>query len=90
MAYFLFKLVRIYQPFYWKQYQPAQKSLTFFAIITIVLIVITIINGSMCMSNFSKGLKPHINRKKARREEEKTTELSSNIGGQMPSRMMID
>ena len=90
MAYFLFKLVRMYQPYWSKEYLPARRSLTFFAVITLVLIVLTIINASMCMANFHKGLKPHINRKKARREEEKTTELSSNIGGQMPSRMMID
>ncbi|OJJ86567.1 uncharacterized protein ASPGLDRAFT_121628 [Aspergillus glaucus CBS 516.65] len=89
MAYFLFKLVRMYQPSFFKEYLPARRSLTFFAIITLVLIVLTIINACLCTANFNKGLKPHINRKKTR-EEEKTTELSTNVAGQMPTRMMID
>ncbi|KAL5356371.1 hypothetical protein BJX96DRAFT_105372 [Aspergillus floccosus] len=90
MAYFIFKLVRIYDPRTYVEYLPAQKSLTFFAVITLVLIVMTIINACMCMHNFHKGLKPHVNKKKADKEAEKTTELSSNITGQVPSRMMID
>ncbi|KAJ6129908.1 hypothetical protein N7512_002688 [Penicillium capsulatum] len=89
MAYFCFKLFRMYAPATRQKYLPAQASMTFFAIITIVLIVITIINACMCAHNFNRGLKPHINRKK-NRSEEKTTELSSNIGAQVPSRMMID
>lgn len=90
MAYFLFKLVRMYQPGRYKEYLPARRSLTFFAVITLLLIVLTIINACVCTHNFNKGLKPHINKKKAPKEEEKTTELSSNISNQMPSRMMID
>ncbi|KAJ5084818.1 hypothetical protein NUU61_009397 [Penicillium alfredii] len=89
MAYFCFKLFRIYAPATRPDYLPAQTSMTFFAIITLILIVITIINACMCMHNFNRGLKPHINKKKTP-EEEKTTELSSNIGSQVPSRMMID
>lgn len=79
----------MYQPSFFKEYLPARRSLTFFAIITLVLIVLTIINACLCTANFNKGLKPHINRKKTR-EEEKTTELSTNVAGQMPTRMMID
>ncbi|KAI9043067.1 uncharacterized protein KD926_004570 [Aspergillus affinis] len=91
MAYFLFKLVRMYAPGTYLMYLPARRSLTFFAVITLVLIVMTIVNASMCMHNFHKGLKPHINKKKERKEAEKsTTELSSNITGQVPNRMMID
>ncbi|PLB46661.1 hypothetical protein P170DRAFT_362077 [Aspergillus steynii IBT 23096] len=90
MAYFLFKLVRMYAPGTYEIYLPARRSLTFFAVITLILIVLTIINASMCMHNFHKGLKPHINKKKDRKEAEKTTELSSNITGQVPNRMMID
>lgn len=89
MAYFCFKLYRMYSPITFRQYLPARPSMTFFAIITIVLIVITIINACMCVYNFNRGLKPHINKKKVR-PEEKTTELSSNVAGQVPSRMMID
>jgi hypothetical protein len=90
MAYFLFKLVRMYQPETYTDYLPARRSLTFFAVITLVLIVMTIINACMCMHNFHKGLKPHINKSKANKEAEKTTELSSNVAGAIPGRMMID
>ncbi|KAE8319097.1 hypothetical protein BDV41DRAFT_571415 [Aspergillus transmontanensis] len=86
LAYFLFKLYRIYDKNTYQEYLQAQRSLTFFAVITLVLIVMTIINACMCMHNFHKGLKPHVNRKKARKEAEKTTELSSNITGQASPR----
>lgn len=42
-------------------YAPARKSLTFFAIMTIVLSVVTIGLAIKCMLNFNKGLKVHIN-----------------------------
>ncbi|KAL2841369.1 hypothetical protein BJY01DRAFT_11953 [Aspergillus pseudoustus] len=95
MAYFLFKLVRMYQPATENDYTPARRSLTFFAIITLILIVMTITNACVCMHNFHKGLKPHINKKKKGKDAEKnnnnnnSTELS-NVSEQMPSRMMID
>ncbi|PYH64618.1 uncharacterized protein BO88DRAFT_157799 [Aspergillus vadensis CBS 113365] len=90
MAYFLFKLVRMYQPQTYQEYLPARRSLTFFAVITLLLIVLTIINACICMHNFHKGLKQHVHKKKSRDKDEKTTELSSNISGQVPNRMMID
>ncbi|KAL2007851.1 hypothetical protein VTN00DRAFT_7833 [Thermoascus crustaceus] len=90
LAYFLFKLVRMYQPEKYREYLPARRSLTFFAIITLVLIIMTIVNACMCTHNFHKGLRPHICKKRVD-PEEKTTELSSNMpGGPMPTRMMID
>lgn len=89
MAYFCFKLFRMYAKATWKQYLPAQTSMTFFAIVTLILILVTIINACMCVNNFNRGLKPHIARRKAPTAE-KNTELSSNIGAQVPSRMMID
>ncbi|KAL3415219.1 hypothetical protein V8F44DRAFT_632242 [Aspergillus fumigatus] len=85
MAYFLFKLVRMYQPETYKNYLPARRSLTFFAVITIALIIMTIINACMCMHNFHKGLKPHINKRKSSKEAEKTTELSSNASARAAS-----
>lgn len=60
MAYFLFKLVRMYAPKTYQVYLPARRSLTFFAVITIVLIVLTIINASMCMHNFHKIGRAHV------------------------------
>ncbi|KAL1970581.1 hypothetical protein VTN77DRAFT_4225 [Rasamsonia byssochlamydoides] len=88
MAYFLFKLVRMYQPTKFQEYLPARRSLTFFAVITLILIVMTIINACMCTHNFHRGLKPHIWKKRTAHDE-KSTELSK-MPGAMPTRMMID
>ncbi|KAJ5403591.1 hypothetical protein N7509_003462 [Penicillium cosmopolitanum] len=88
MAYFIFKLFRMYAQATAHLYIAARPSMTFFAIITLILIVITITNACMCVNNFHHGLKPHIQNKKVRAEE-KSTELS-NVEGQVPSRMMID
>ncbi|KAL5052221.1 hypothetical protein BDW71DRAFT_7237 [Aspergillus fruticulosus] len=90
MAYFLFKLVRMYQPATENDYSTARRSLTFFAIITLILIVMTIINACVCMHNFHRGLKPHINKKKKGKNGEKGSTELSNVAGQVPSRMMID
>jgi len=90
MAYFVFKLFRMYAQATYADYLPARPSMTFFAVITLILIVITIINACMCVNNFHRGLKPHISKKKVK-PEEKTTELSSNLASSaVPSRMMID
>ncbi|KAK9371429.1 hypothetical protein V1509DRAFT_29139 [Lipomyces kononenkoae] len=60
MAYFLFKLVRMYQPSQAYKYVAARKSLTIFAAITLFLIVVTIINAIVCTINFGKGLKQYV------------------------------
>lgn len=92
MAYFLFKLVRMYNDKSRRDdYLPARRSLTSFAVITLLLITITIINAITCMANFNKGLKPHITKRKFPTEEEKhgMTELSP-AAHPVPSRMTID
>ncbi|KAL5339114.1 hypothetical protein BJX70DRAFT_179092 [Aspergillus crustosus] len=90
MAYFLFKLVRMYQPNTSNEYMLARRSLTFFAIITLILILMTIVNACMCMHNFNRGLKPHINKKKKSKDGEKNSTELENVEGQVPNRMMID
>lgn len=45
-----------------EDYLPARKTLTVFAIITIVLLLITIYVAICCTLNFGKGLKPHVER----------------------------
>ena len=93
MAYFLFKLVRMYQPTKRAQrYLPARKTLTSFAVITIVLIVLTIINAIVCASNFRHGLKPYIANRKVESEDEKPTmmEMPNLSHAPVPSRMEID
>lgn len=71
LAYFLFKLFRMYQPSHDAPYIAARKELTAFAVITIILIVCTIINASLCMWNFGHGLRPHISSRKLESDEEK-------------------
>jgi hypothetical protein len=98
LAYFIFKLVRIYQPSHQAAYLPARKELTTFAVLTIILILMTIANACMCARNFDKGLKPYINSRKLESEEEKnrytfTREMTAGPSSKLtpvPSRMTID
>ena len=93
MAYFLFKLVRMYQDTARaKRYIPARKTLTSFAVITIVLIILTIVNAIVCASNFRRGLKPYIVNRKVESEDEKQNmmEMPNLSHVPVPSRMTID
>lgn len=61
MAYFLFKLVRMYQPSEEEKYMAARKTLTTFAVITLLFLIISIINAIVCTRNFGYGLREVIN-----------------------------
>jgi len=95
MAYFIFKLTRMYQPGFQEAYKPVRKNLTSFAVITLLLIILTIINACVCAANFNKGLKQHISKRKITSEEEKSEqvlEMQPDLKhqGAGPSRMTID
>lgn len=92
LAYFVFKLVRMYQSQYEQNYKPARRSLTTFAVITILLIILTIGNAIACILNFDKGLKPHITNRKVNDDDDKhsMTEMSNHVSQPAPSRMTID
>ncbi|KAI8880857.1 hypothetical protein K501DRAFT_224053 [Backusella circina FSU 941] len=60
IAYFIFKLYRIYDPTQAYKYRFVNEFLTFFASVSLALVVLTIANAAMCCSNFGKGLKPHL------------------------------
>ncbi|RMD41049.1 hypothetical protein DV735_g4085, partial [Chaetothyriales sp. CBS 134920] len=60
LTYFVFKLVRMYEPSHEAPYIPARKELTTFAILTILLIIATIINAIFCAVNYHKGLRPYV------------------------------
>lgn len=91
LTYFIFKLVRIYQPHFRGSYEAVRKSLTAFAVITILLIVLTIVNGIICISNFNKGLKPHLQSKPKVVEKPDLNSINlQDVKPQMPSRMTID
>lgn len=62
LAYYIFKLVRIYSPKV-TIYSSVRKSLASFAVLAILLIVVTIAYAIICSTNFGKGLKPHIQKK---------------------------
>lgn len=64
MAYFVFKLVRMYDSDQAYKYAPAKHSLTTFAVLAILLLIVTIVTAVVCMMNFNKGLKPHIQKRK--------------------------
>lgn len=95
LAYFIFKLARMYSPAKRDNYLPVRKNLTSFAVITILLLLLTITNACACMANFNKGLKPHILKRKMGTEVEKRENMTEmpdlNHGGQPTSnRMTID
>lgn len=78
LAYFIFKLVRMYQPGHQAQYLPVRNSLTVFAAITILLITAIITNAIVCFRNYDQGLLPYLRDRKVVSEEEKggMTELA--------------
>ncbi|KAJ9158518.1 Acyl-CoA N-acyltransferase [Coniochaeta hoffmannii] len=91
LAYFFFKLVRIYQPSHQANYLAVRRSLTAFAVMTIILIILTIVNAFICMSNFGKGLKNHLVRPSAEDEEKvENAYQMQDQKPQLPSRMTID
>jgi len=71
LTYFIFKLVRMYTAEEKRrlEYAPARKTLTVFAVITIVFLVVTIIIACWCTHNFNKGLKAHISKSSRIRDE---------------------
>ncbi|KAG5361371.1 UPF0658 Golgi apparatus membrane protein [Yarrowia sp. C11] len=64
LAYFIFKLVRIYDPDQEYKYEAVRKSLTIFAAITMALVTATMALSVVCILNFHKGLKPIIEGRK--------------------------
>lgn len=81
LAYFFFKLLRMYVKDDGRRqdYQPAIHSLTTFAVLTIILLFVTITYAIICVFNFDKGLKPHI--QTARRKRRGTGEMDKLYAG---------
>jgi hypothetical protein len=97
----MFKLVRMYASNEKRilDYLPARRTLTSFAVITILLMVITITIACWCMSNYGKGLKQYVHGKSRRQNEDSKMYLhdvqgrpegGSSAAGAAPSRMVID
>ncbi|KAI1856866.1 uncharacterized protein JN550_013640 [Neoarthrinium moseri] len=91
LAYFIFKLSRIYDAKKGILYAPVKKSMTAFAVITIILIVMTIINAMVCILNFGHGLKQHLQTRPREMDKDQASYSMNDVKQpQMPSRMTID
>ncbi|KAK8074808.1 hypothetical protein PG997_009471 [Apiospora hydei] len=90
LAYFIFKLSRIYDETHKDFYKSVKKSLTTFAVLTIILIVLTIINAMICMFNFGAGLKQHLENPIKRELDKDQASYSMSDVKPLPSRMTID
>lgn len=89
LAYFIFKLFRIYQ--HAAQYMPVRKSLTAFAVLAILLIICTIINAFYCMNNYGAGLKAHLLTKTSVQEKSDDGSVDMHhLKPTAPTRMTID
>lgn len=92
LSYFIFKLSRIYDKVHASEYSPVKKSLTAFAVLTILMIILTITNAMICMFNFGNGLKQHL--LNGHRQEVDKDQVSYSLNDvkqpQLPSRMTID
>ncbi|KAF9942054.1 hypothetical protein BGZ65_011355 [Modicella reniformis] len=60
VAYFAFKVLRMYFGLQRTKYEGVKKFLTLFAALCLLTILLTIANAAVCYRNFGKGLKPHI------------------------------
>jgi len=94
LAYFIFKMVRMYSPSHEQPYLAARKELTTFAVLTIILILLTIGNACMCANNYNKGLKPYVNKPAKIEDDEKpmgsayapyATEMEPGVNGKLPA-----
>ncbi|KAG2180656.1 hypothetical protein INT44_003663 [Umbelopsis vinacea] len=74
VAYFVFKIYRIYDASQATKYKYTKDFLTFFASVSLTLLILTIGNGIVCWLNFDKGLKAHLLR------DAPTMEYSRNAG----------
>lgn len=69
MAYFIFKLFRMWDSERSKDYTQGRSMLTTFAVFAILLLLITIGTAVVVMMNFKKGLAPHIQTRKVPEED---------------------
>ncbi|KAK4058844.1 hypothetical protein OIO90_000290 [Microbotryomycetes sp. JL221] len=94
MAYFLYKLVRIWDADSRDRYAAARKTLTLFSVISLVFLVVTFIMTGLCLSNFGRGLRERMPKYRfAAARENENVPTSSGPGaplGQAATRMSLD
>lgn len=64
MAYFLFKLIRMYSGPKKSLYGTAKRPLATFAILTLILLFVSIANACICLNNFGNGLKNYVRQRR--------------------------
>lgn len=77
MAYFLFKLTRMYTGPKSSFYGNAKRPLAVFAILTLALLVMSIVNAGICMRNFNCGLKNYVRQRRVGTNPESSPECSN-------------
>ncbi|KAJ1979012.1 hypothetical protein H4R35_001677 [Dimargaris xerosporica] len=60
MAYFIYRIVRIYDVSQADRYKNTEKFLTFFTVVSLLTTAVTFFQSIICYRNFDKGLKPHL------------------------------
>jgi hypothetical protein len=60
----------MYSPDKGPNYKGARKELTTFAVLTIILVLMTIVNSILCTMNYNKGLRPYVARRKPLSDED--------------------
>jgi len=100
MAYFIFKLVRMWDSERAVDYRAGRSMLTSFAVFAILMLVLTIGTAGAVMANFGKGLRAHIQKRKVPDENENSGKYNnyapndyagpSHQMGAVPNRMTID
>lgn len=90
-------MFRMYSDSHGYLYVAARKELTTFAVLTIILLLMTIVNACMCANNFHKGLKPYVTKRRPvspdAEKADYTTEMVAGPSGNAgipPPRRMID
>jgi hypothetical protein len=87
MGCFVLTLIRMHSPGDSSDFSSVRISLTLFAGVSLLLMLITLINCVICIFNFNKGLKNHVNPPKKRRKGSVTMELQDH---ENPSRFLLN
>ncbi|PWN20284.1 hypothetical protein BCV69DRAFT_283160 [Microstroma glucosiphilum] len=90
IAYFIFKITRIFEPETEQQYRTVRLSLTFFSVLSILSLLTTLALAIVCTLNFGKGLKEAhetmggllgtFNRRAARRRQDEAQPVEIEAG----------
>lgn len=84
---FVLTLLRMHSPEDSTDFSSVRVSLTLFAGVSLLLMGFTLVNSVLCILNFNKGLKNHVNPPKKRRKASVTLELQES---ENPTRFLLN